>query len=457
MKMANAVKRCFKRSNSGNSGVWATDKDIRTLIKTPENGGVVIGGFDGKPMIYGGNDHVVAVVGPESVKTSCLMIPTLLTYPGSVVVHDVGGELYEQTADHRRDMGQKVIRFAPGEADSPRFNPLDIVRFGTEHELDDVKWIAALICPRKGKGFVFREKQAYVLIVALLLHGINKQGPSYTLADACKASKRPEIFDELAQDSAFKLVQDDVKSMLRNFSHDAEKNGVMSIARDNLQDFVGAFHTSSSSTSSDFNLNELQNGDTPVTLYLVSDPANVKRVTPIFQVLLSAVIKTGMSTALRCHDGHMLSPNRHKLLLLMDDYASFEDGVPGLSDGIAFMAAYEIQSFITVQNADQLKALGTIVGNSHIRIFLPPADMETAEYLSEMLGDVGIDCGIREPLMITQNSPDDLLHMPRRAALSGPAGADAVWGVSCFTLRAGNAPIFGSLVPFWQMEMSITH
>ncbi len=46
MKLANAVKRCFKRENSG----WATEKDIRSLLKTPENGGVVIGGHAGKPL-----------------------------------------------------------------------------------------------------------------------------------------------------------------------------------------------------------------------------------------------------------------------------------------------------------------------------------------------------------------------------------------------------------------------
>lgn len=48
-------------------------------------------------------------------------------------------------------------------------------------------------------------------------------------------------------------------------------------------------------------------------------------------------------------------------------------------------------------NADQLKALDSIVGKSHIHIFLSPEDMTTAEYVSKMLGAV-VEYGCRKPL-----------------------------------------------------------
>ncbi|MHB1642329.1 MAG: type IV secretory system conjugative DNA transfer family protein [Acidithiobacillus sp.] len=433
MKLANVVRRCFKRENSG----WATEKDIRSLLKTPGNGGVVIGGHAGKPLIYGGDNHVVAVGGPRSGKTAGLVIPTLMNYRGSVVVHDVHGELYKITAEHRRAMGQKVIRFAPGEADNIGFNPLDIVRVGTEHEFADVKWVAEQVCPPEN----FRDMQAYGLIIPLLLHGINKHGlPSFTLADACQLSQRPEILDELAQNSA-------LKSMLWNFSCAEEKNFVLSIARDHLQDFADAFQDTSF-----FNLKDLQNGDTPVTLYLVSDDADAKRVTRVHQVLLALIIKAGLSRELVLHQDSWLDdypcfvpPYKHKLLLLLDDYNLLERGVSvwsDASDAIAFLAAYGIQSFITVQNADQLKALDSIVDNSHIRVFLRPADMKTAEYVSNFLPTVGIKTvhgtwGQR-PWM----SPDEIMQM---------TCADETCGIPCITFRAGNAPILGEVVPFWNL------
>jgi len=438
MKLANAIKRCFKRSNSG----WATDKDIRSLLKTPENGGVVIGGHAGKPLIYGGNNHVVAVGSPRSGKTAGLVIPTLMHYRGSVVVHDVRGGLYKATAEHRKEMGQKVIRFAPGEANSPRFNPLDIVRFGTEHESDDVNSVAAAVCPPVSHF----DKWAFSVITALLLHGIRQHGQAFTLADAYQLSQRPGIVDELAQSTV-----GDVRIVAQDLMHlsDNEVSGILSTVAYFLTVYGDAF-VAQATSSSDFNLNELQNGDTPVTLYLVTDVADTKRVTRVHQALLALIIKAGLSRELVFHQDSWLDdyprpvlPYKHKLLLLLDDYAPFERGVDGLADGLAFMAAYGIQSFITVQNADQFKSLDSIVANSHIRVFLRPADIKTAEYISNFLPTVGIKTvhgtwGQRPWL-----SPDEIMQM---------TCADETCGTQCITYRAGNPPILGEVVPCWNLD-----
>ena len=300
MKLANALKRCFKRSDSG----FATEKDVRSLLKAPKSGGVVIGGYDGKPIIYGGDDNVIVVAGgPRPMKGVGLVVRTLMTYRGSVVVHDFRGDLYRQTAKCREAMGQKVIRFAPGEVET---------------------------------------------------------------------------------------------------------------------------------VSSDFSVTDLQNGDTPVTLYLVSDSANPKQASPVHRALLSAIIQTGLSAVIRYQDGHMITPYRHKLLLLLSEYACFDGGVPGLSEGIPFMADYGIQSYITVRNTEQLEDLCTIVANSHIRIFLPSPgiNIKTAEYFSKMMGTVESSQGVHKPLM----TADDVRLLFRD---------------HCLTLMPGHAPIFGALVPCW--------
>ena len=366
MKLANAIKRCFKRPNGG----FATEKDIRSLLKTPENGGVVIGGDGGKPLIYGGNNHVVVVGGPRSGKGVGLVIPTLLNYQGSVVVHDVHGELYKATVEHRRAMGQKVIRFAPGEDGSARFNPMDTVRFGTEHEVDDVNSVAAAVCPPVSHF----DKWAFSVIVALLLHGINQHGQAFTLADAYSLSQRPGILEELAH-SAVGVARELAKDLMRVQSPN-ELSGIMSTVAYCLAVY-GDASVAQATSASDFSLDELQNGDTPVTLYLVSDYAGEKRVTLVHQALLALIIQAGLSRELAFHQDSWLDdyprfvpPYKHNLLLLLDNYNRFERGVYGLSNAIAFSAAYGIQSFITVQNADQLRCHKNLVADSHIRVFL---------------------------------------------------------------------------------------
>ena len=288
MKLANVVRRCFPRS------------------PIPETGGVVIGGWGGKRTVYCGNDHVVAIGGERSGKTVGLVIPTLMHYRGSIVVHDVGGELYDLTAKYRRAMGQVVIRFAPGDG-----------------------------FPRDG-----------------------------------------------------------------------------------------------------FKLEDLQNGETPVTLYLTTETTEICAAK--HKETLATILRASLSTA----------NHRHKMLLLLDDYARLAGGVPALSDDIAFMADHGIQSFITVQNVDQLKGMETIFANSPICIFFPPNDMDTAQYLSDLLGTVNTGRGIHKPLM----GPAELLHMPRHVRRRRPGvgwftGTNSF--INCFTLRAGQAPLLGALVPYY--------
>ncbi|MHB1883271.1 MAG: hypothetical protein ACYCPA_13975, partial [Acidithiobacillus sp.] len=70
-----------------------------------------------------------------------------------------------------------------------------------------------------------------------------------------------------------------------------------------------------------------------------------------------------------------------------------------------------------------------------------PADMQTAEYISRQLGDV-VEDGCRKPVL----TPDEVLRLR-----PGPVYR-TFHGLTCLTLRAGNAPIFGDVVPCWKLD-----
>ena len=101
-------------------------------------------------------------------------------------------------------------------------NPLDTVRFGTEHETDDVKSVAAVVCPPEDHW----AKWAFCVITALLLHGINQHGQAFTLADAYSSSQRPGIVDELAH-SPVGGAREVAKDLMRVQSPN-ELSGIMS-------------------------------------------------------------------------------------------------------------------------------------------------------------------------------------------------------------------------------------
>jgi type IV secretion system protein VirD4 len=81
------------------------------------------------PIYYDGTAHLMTVAPTGTGKGRGVVIPTLLTYPGSVVVLDPKGENYQVTARARREMGQHVIRLNPfgtNDKTSDAFNVLDV-------------------------------------------------------------------------------------------------------------------------------------------------------------------------------------------------------------------------------------------------------------------------------------------------------------------------------------------
>jgi type IV secretion system protein VirD4 len=77
-----------------------------------------------------------------------LVVPSLLTWPGSAIVHDIKGENWTLTAGFRARHG-RVLLFDPTNAKSAAYNPLLEVRRG-EWEVRDVQNIADVLVDPEG-------------------------------------------------------------------------------------------------------------------------------------------------------------------------------------------------------------------------------------------------------------------------------------------------------------------
>ena len=79
------------RSATFGSARWAAISDLRKagLLDTK---GVVLGTYDGHYLRHDGPEHVLTVAPTRSGKGVGLVLPTLLTWPGSAIVHDIKGE-----------------------------------------------------------------------------------------------------------------------------------------------------------------------------------------------------------------------------------------------------------------------------------------------------------------------------------------------------------------------------
>ena len=87
-----------------------------------------------------GPEHVLCFAPTRSGKGVGLVAPSLLTWPGSAIVHDIKGENWQLTAGWRARFG-RVLLFDPTNPVSAAYNPLLEVRRG-DTEVRDVQNVA---------------------------------------------------------------------------------------------------------------------------------------------------------------------------------------------------------------------------------------------------------------------------------------------------------------------------
>ena len=98
--------------------------------------------------------HALVVAPTGAGKTVGYVIPTTIVFPGSMVILDVKGEIFEKTSRLRQGYGDKVMRFAPFDFKNPthQYNPLHrIAQFGErEQQFTELQKIGALFLQVEG-------------------------------------------------------------------------------------------------------------------------------------------------------------------------------------------------------------------------------------------------------------------------------------------------------------------
>ncbi len=164
--------RLAKRVTTYGSARWAEHKEIaKTGLTKPT--GVFLGKLpsrDGPYLRHDGPEHVMAFAPTRSGKGVGLVVPTLLSWPGSAVIHDIKGENWHLTAGWRSRFSHCLL-FNPTDARSATYNPLLEVRRGA-HEVRDVQNIADILVDPEGalERRNHWEKTSHALLVGAILH-----------------------------------------------------------------------------------------------------------------------------------------------------------------------------------------------------------------------------------------------------------------------------------------------
>jgi len=156
------------------SARWAEPAEVRRAGLLG-SAGVMLGELDGEYLRHDGPEHVMAFAPTRSGKGVGLVVPTLLSWTGSTVVHDIKGENWELTAGFRSRFSHCLL-FNPTDARSARYNPLLEVRRGAD-EVRDVQNIADILVDPEGalERRNHWEKTSHSLLVGAILHVLHAE------------------------------------------------------------------------------------------------------------------------------------------------------------------------------------------------------------------------------------------------------------------------------------------
>jgi type IV secretion system protein VirD4 len=377
-----------KKAETYGSARWASEREVKK-VKMLGDDGVVLGHFARRYLRHDGPEHVLCFAPTRSGKGVGLVIPSLLAWPGSCIVHDIKGENWQLTSGFRSRHG-RVLLFDPTDPASAAYNPLLEVRKG-EWEVRDVQNVADVLVDPEGslEKRNHWEKTSHALLVGAILHVLYAEEDK-TLAGVAAFLSDPRrpiettlrammTTPHLGEAGVHPVVASAARELLNKSEN--ERSGVLSTA----MSFLGLYRdpiVARVTRACDWRIADLVDGPAPVSLYLVVPPSDISRTKPLIRLILNQVGR-------RLTEELNPKGRPHRLLLMLDEFPAL-GRLDFFESALAFMAGYGIKAFLIAQSLNQIeKAYGqnnAILDNCHVRVAFATNDERTAKRISDALG-----------------------------------------------------------------------
>ncbi|WP_316233777.1 conjugal transfer protein TraG [Bradyrhizobium sp. SZCCHNPS2010] len=376
------------------SARWASAGEIRAAGLFAAKG-VFLGRFDNNYLRHDGPEHVMCFAPTRSGKGVGLVLPTLLSWTSSAVVHDIKGENWQLTSGWRSTFSHCLL-FNPTDPRSARYNPLLEVRKGAA-EVRDVQNIADILVDPEGalERRTHWEKTSHSLLVGVILHVLYAEkdktltrvteilaDPAQSFEKTLRIMLATNHLGTEAEPKVHPVVAATARELLNKSEN--ERSGVLSTA----VSFLGLYRdpvVSRNTESCDWRIADLVSAAKPVTLYLVVPPSDISRTKPLIRLILNQIGRR-LTETLNTNVG---DSTQRQLLLMLDEFPAL-GRLDFFESALAFMAGYGIRAYLITQSLNQIaKAYGdnnAILDNCHVRIAFAANDERTAKRISDALG-----------------------------------------------------------------------
>ncbi len=364
---------------------WASEEDIKKAGLRSKDG-LLLGKDKNGYFVSDGFQHALLFAPTGSGKGVGFVIPNLLFWKDSVIVHDIKLENYELTSGYRKNkLKQKVYVWAPADPEGIThcYNPIDWISSKPGQMVDDVQKIANLIMPEKE----FWNNEARSLFVGVVLYLIAVPEKVKSFGEVVRTMRSDDVVYNLAVvlDTIGKQIHPVAYMNIAAFLQKAEKerSGVISTMNSSLELWANPLIDTATS-SSDFNIKNFKQERTSV--YVGLTPDNIKRLEPLMQVFYQ------QATEFLTRKIPNKDEDPYGVLFLMDEFPTLGK-MEQFKTGIAYFRGYNVRLFLIIQDTEQLKGtyeeagMNSFLSNSTYRITFAANNMETANLISQLCGN----------------------------------------------------------------------
>ncbi|MCI9868559.1 type IV secretion system ATPase VirD4 [Rhizobium skierniewicense] len=340
----------------------------------------------GRYLTNGPQPHSLVVAPTRAGKGVGIVIPTLLTFKGSVIALDVKGELFELTSRARRDRGNAIFKFAPLDPDRRThcYNPvLDIIAMPPDRHFTEARRLAANLISAKSKSaesFLAGARDLFVAgVLACIEQGTPTIGAVYQLFS--QPGEKYKLFARLAEETKNIEAQRIFDNMAGNDTKILTSytsvlgDGGLNLWADPLVRYA--------TSRSDFSIYTLRRS--PSCIYLCVNPNDLEILSPLMRLIFQQIVSV-LQRSLPVRD------EVNDVLFLMDEFKHLGK-LETISTAITTIAGYRGRFMIIVQSLSALTGAyeetgkQNFLGNAGIQVFMATGDDETPNYISKAIGD----------------------------------------------------------------------
>ena len=383
-----------RQMNSHGSAKWASHREmikLGYLLPYKQILGPVFGKSTGpkamgKYLSSGNHAHSLIVAPTRAGKGVGVVIPTLLTFNGSVVVLDVKGELFDLTSRAREARGDRVYKFNPLDESgiTHRYNPIDdIASLPRARQFTAARRLAANLIIAKSKsaeGFVEGARDLFAAgVVSVIERGTPTVGAIYALFS--QPGDKSDLFANLAIESQ----SEEARGIFDNMAGNDLKiiTSYTSVLGDGGLNLWADPLIQRATETSDFSIRTLRSE--PSSIYLCVNANDIIVLSPLMRLLFQQMVST-LQNRLPEED------DVFEVLFLLDEFKSLGK-MSLIETAITTLAGFGGRFMIVVQNLSNLTEIygpagkENFLGNCGVQVFMATADAETPQYISKAIGD----------------------------------------------------------------------